>query len=265
MNARYRSCMALGILFCPLLPANATPIIGNAYVQTDNFGANPAGFPLGHTFIIGASGVSDPDGTVPDYIASVEAAGLSGQGNYTLPFTTLGPAFSGVYQYAEPFSGQQGRWSITVTNNAGGTASRNTNLLQQPQAIPLANNLAATGSLLAPLVTWDPVLFDHDLDTGTQEVEVNAYAIRLLNDKNSQFYQSPRISGNSFLVPTGFIVPGITTIRLMALDLEGPNQRVENRSSTFTSFTAVPEPTVLALMGLGLAGIGYSKKRKQAA
>ena len=88
------------------------------------------------------------------------------------------------------------------------------------------------------------------------------YRIRLLNSASDQFFRSDPIFGNSFQVPTGLIEPGLTFIRLEAMDLD--DGVLQNRSSTFTQFfaTAVPEPSTTTLIGGGLAILlGFRRHR----
>jgi len=260
-TSKQLTVMISAILLAFALPAGAAPMfVGNPYTFTDNFGPNTAGFVVGHYFFVGAR-VADPLG-VPDNIDSAEALALTaGQSDYTLNYVSLGSILQGTYQTVTPYVGQVGQWRVEFENEQGETAAMETNVLDKPRVIPLAMNLEATGSSLAPTISWDAVLFDDDLDSNTPDVEVDFYVIRLLNSVNDQFYRSPLITGNSFTVPAGLIVPGLTTIRLEAKDFDDDG-RQENRSDTFTQFIAVPEPTTFALMGLGLAGIGY-RWRKQ--
>ena len=66
------------------------------------------------------------------------------------------------------------------------------------------------------------------------------------------------------LTSTSFVASGTTTSisLLFETDSGTGTWRIDDVSVTGAS-SAVPEPTALALMGLGLAGIGFARKKKQ--
>jgi hypothetical protein len=107
--------------------------------------------------------------------------------------------FDGLYEVSPlpDYTGQTGQWRVTVDNKQGEIVTANSKFLDNVHVIPLATNLQVTGSI----VTWDPVLFDHDNNPTTEDVEVDDYEIRLLNDVGDQFYRSSRIAGNSYVIP----------------------------------------------------------------
>lgn len=248
------SCTALLLTFAA--PASAAPMITTPFAFTENFGPNTAGFATGHILQLGGF-VDDPLG-VPGNIASATATLLPAGPTTVLPFQNIGSIFSGLYNSLTPYAGETGQWEIRIENLQSEVATANTNILDDVHAIPLATNLTVSGPLLAPLIAWDPVLFDDDNMSASPDVEVDQYRIRLLDSATNQFFRSGPIVGNSFQVPAGLIVPGVTHIRLEARDFD--NNALENQSSTFVQFFAVPAPATLVLFSVGLLGVAMARR-----
>ena len=163
--------LSAAILLSFASASSATLMVNSTFAFTENFGPNAAvGLPSGHFFQLGAT-VDDTLG-VPSNIDSVVAKLLPSGSTTPLPFLNIGAIFSGLYNSVTPYAGENGQWEITATNLQGEVSIVNTGRLSDPLLMPLATNLAASGQLLAPLITWDPLLFDDDSNAGTQDVEV---------------------------------------------------------------------------------------------
>ena len=211
------------------------------FLHTENFGPNSAGFPVGHRFQLGVT-VADALG-VPGNIQSVTAtAQTPGQPNFPMTLLQVGTVISGSVYGATPvlgpYTGQIGRWQITVQNNQGQTASILTHELDKPRILPLTQNVQFSDGSVTPTVTWDPVVFDDDNNPATAGVAVSGYRVRILGASNNQFFDSAFLSQPSFTVPPGVLNPGQTVFfRIRAFHLDpAENFELENASSTFTSF-----------------------------
>ena len=222
-------CLAMIIILSVTGLSEGAPEIVVTGVFTENMGPNSAGLIPGYKFIFSAF-VSDPLG-VPNNIKSVTTITLNqDQQDYTLSPTFPGPIFQGLYQlFPKPdYDGQIGEWIVKVTNKQNESHTMITNNLDKPRLIPLIENIRFSDSSTTPTISWNPVLFDDDLNPSTPDVEVDGYKIRFLRYVNDQFYRSDLISGTTFKVPASILRPGETVfVRIEARDHDQENNTNE--------------------------------------
>jgi hypothetical protein len=282
-----RICMLLVGSFLLPLGAQAQPTMADPFLFTERrsataFWGSDYSFVMGSTSILpSGAGTSvfathDPFGTGPDYALNFSPS----------------PWFPNLYAVRTEYSGQTGQWSLSATDS-NGTTVRQTHVLDDVRDLPLISGLTASGSALAPHLTWDAVdglLFpswcgfgavgacELGTDFFTYQVEV-----RLATAGAPIVYQSPSLptlifttfdaAPTMFDLPTGVLSAGtdyLISIRLNHNEIEAflPNNRLfsplENRSAAFISHTApIPEPETYAMLLAGLAMLGFIARRRR--
>jgi hypothetical protein len=271
----------MGLLIA--LPAQAAPTISGDFLFTERRGVNSA-IPYGHMLVIGAGSIA-PSGAGTSVTASHVPFG-SGP-DFALAYVPA-PIFPNQYAAVVPYAGQTGQWQIAATD-ASGTATRLTHVLNDVRDLPLIAGLAASGSVLAPHLTWDAV--DSSLypsfcggsfgacalgyDFFNYQVEVRLVTGTPGNAAPQVFASAslPTSALPTFDIPLGVMNPGndyLIGIRLTHRELEGFLTTggfftaLENRSTAYVSHTApIPEPDTYAMLLAGLGLLVFVLRRRR--
>ena len=114
----------------------------------------------------------------------------------------VGTIFTVLYEVKPqpPFdpSKHLGVWEIRVKDEKGNEAVAKTHKLDKVAEMPYVKDVKASGSPLAPTITW-VAPNEKDIPEGCRVI----YRVRLLKDFNNQFYRSPNLIDTKHQIPEG--------------------------------------------------------------
>ena len=234
----------------------------------DNRPVAPAGVVTGDLDVFGATNIT-PSG--PGTTAEADQGLIPTQPLTFLPQTIFPNQYVGFLPFSPSVTGF---WIITATDAAGSVRGfPPTNVIANPELIPLVLNLHASGPLLTPHLTWTlPDLTGLDVTREVVRVRdlLHAFPGGIIPDT---IFDSPSLAPTttSYNIPAGVLKPGGSYALEVMLDnivtppTAGLSAFVQNRSETFLfPYATTPEASALVLLvsGLaGLAGIAWGRHR----
>jgi len=237
---RFVSILPMALCAAVVGNVHAAPITtGTPFQYRDHEGPNTVGTGVGDNLTIVVPNVAPNIGTSAFATNPQTSGSVSLQNAFTSPFGFFSRSF------ATDVSANAGSVTAATTvtlQNRADTLSLVSNATTGLGQLPLLSNLAASGSPLAPTLTWDPV---------TTGVFYNQVRLSIYNDRTDQVIISERSIGSpglaSYTVPVGTLAPNTDyAFRVFLWDGSGAGGVVVNRSSTHVNFT-----TTSAAVGVG--------------